>query len=250
MQESTLGAGELLFREGDPSDRVFVVLDGTMEILRNHGDQPVLLGVAKCGQMIGEMGVIRDRPRSATVRAVTEVKLAEIARDDFLSALNPDNPLALKLLRLLCERLGDASRRISDFELRNLCAKVDDVSAVRVLPGSDLVAQQIGEDGVQIETLPFKVGRRPEADATGDAAPIDLCLAGRETVQMSRQHFAVEDLFGDLVVHDLGSDLGTFVNGRRIAHFEESVTERLRFGENQLQAGGADSPCCFTLVVE
>jgi len=52
------------------------------------------------------------------------------------------------------------------------------------------------------------------------------------------------------VVRDLESDLGTLVNGLRIAQFERSGAADLRFGENRIQAGGLESPYRFHVIVE
>src|SRR5258705_13232860 len=64
--------GKVLFREGDTSDCVFRLLSGAVDILRELDGEPILLGRVGAGQFIGEMGVVENRPRSATARAASE----------------------------------------------------------------------------------------------------------------------------------------------------------------------------------
>jgi len=74
MTNTYFALGEVLFREGDPADSVFRLLSGAVEILRELDGEPILLGTVGAGQFIGEMGVVENRPRSATARAVSEVE--------------------------------------------------------------------------------------------------------------------------------------------------------------------------------
>ena len=67
---------------------------------------------------------------------------------------------------------------------------------------------------------------------------------------MAAHHFAIEDREGRLVVRNLGSPLGTLVNDRREVEFEEGLIAPLRFGANEIQAGGAESRYRFTLLVK
>ncbi len=78
----------------------------------------------------------------------------------------------------------------------------------------------------------------------------ELFLQVDESCALSPRHFVIEDLFGDLIVHDLDSDAGTVVNGRRIARNEDSRVSLLQAGRNDIQLGAPDSPIRFTLVVE
>ena len=65
----------VLFREGDTADSVFLLLRGSVDILWQLDGDPILLGTVGAGQFIGEMGVVENRPRSATARAASEVEV-------------------------------------------------------------------------------------------------------------------------------------------------------------------------------
>ncbi len=125
---------------------------------------------------------------------------------------------------MLCQRLGDSDRRIGEGEIEDAA--------------------------IAVECLPFRVGRRALAgEPTRTTEPVELSLQAHDSFQMAAQHFAIEERDGGLVVRDLGSPLGTPVNGGRIAEFEESLTAPLRLGANEIEAGGTDSRSRFTLLV-
>jgi CRP-like cAMP-binding protein len=70
MTRTHFTEGQILFREGDPADSVFRLLSGTVDILRELDGDPILLGTVGAGQLIGEMGVVENRPRSATRKKI------------------------------------------------------------------------------------------------------------------------------------------------------------------------------------
>ncbi len=121
---------------------------------------------------------------------------------------------------------------------------------VLLLPGSRALEGQIGHDGIAVERVRFRIGRRALPGGPTRVEPVELSLQAHNYFQMAARHFAIEDRDGRLVVRDLGTPLGTLVNGRRIAAFAESLTAPLRLGANEIRAGGADSRFRFTLVIK
>lgn len=71
---------------------------------------------------------------------------------------------------MLCERLGAADRRIGEGALEEKGVAIAEAGALRLLPGSPAVESQIGHNGLAVEALPFRVGRRA---LPGDPARID-----------------------------------------------------------------------------
>lgn len=75
-QEITYHAGEVIFKEGYPSDNAYIVVDGEVEIYREPpGEEEQHLAFLKAGEMFGEYGVLDDAPRSASARAHTDCVL-------------------------------------------------------------------------------------------------------------------------------------------------------------------------------
>ncbi len=83
MEQVTLTAGTVVVREGEPSDRFYVIASGEVEV--SHGDLVVRREAA--GDFFGEIGLLRNVPRTATVTAVTDATLWTLERTDFLGAI-------------------------------------------------------------------------------------------------------------------------------------------------------------------
>ncbi|UOY03595.1 cyclic nucleotide-binding domain-containing protein [Blastococcus sp. PRF04-17] len=77
----SLAPGEELLTEGSPPDAMYVVTEGELEVTRDSGGTPLLLNVCGPGDLIGELGIVHGRPRSATVRARGPARVQRIAAD-------------------------------------------------------------------------------------------------------------------------------------------------------------------------
>lgn len=241
--------GQMVYSEGEPGDAVYIIEEGEIEVLRDAGRTPVVLAVLRRGQIFGEMAVLRDKPRSTTTRSVGNARLVAIGKEDFLAAFKGSNPLALPLLRMLCERLLRAETKLIQNRLFSEAAPVTEIARMRLLPASKEVEAQIGSDGIEIAGLPFRLGGRPlGSDSTRSDGGV--FLRAPDSAQLSPNQFVVEEQAGRLYLRDLGSHLGTLVNGRRVASFEERSVADLTFGENLIQAGGVDSPYVFHILIE
>lgn len=81
-------AGEIVFREGDFPDRLYLIGKGEAEVTKDvRGDAPVVLARLGPGEFFGEIGIIGNTPRTATVRAATDLETLSIHRDYFTSLL-------------------------------------------------------------------------------------------------------------------------------------------------------------------
>lgn len=108
-----VSAGEFVFREGDAGDRLYIVHDGAVEVLKERplGDHE-RLAVRRGGEALGELSLLSDAPRSVSVRAVEHTRLLEIDRAGFDELLGGES-MAVRLMRGLARTPGSPDRRLS-----------------------------------------------------------------------------------------------------------------------------------------
>lgn len=95
-------AGEILMRQGDPGHSAWLVESGEVDvILERHGDRPVRLSRLSRGALVGEMALIDQGPRSATVRAATAVIATELGHTTFRRMIDAAPPLGSYILTTL-----------------------------------------------------------------------------------------------------------------------------------------------------
>ena len=106
-QEIAFDEGAVLIREGERGSEVFVVVDGTLAVSR--GGEGTLAEVGP-GQVVGEIALLSNQPRSATVTAATPVRALRIAGIDFVELLERMPLLWLKITRALADRIANDER--------------------------------------------------------------------------------------------------------------------------------------------
>jgi len=105
------GEGDVIVRQGDTSLSFYVVLSGRVRIVRHPaGDAGVDIVEEGPGSFFGEMGVIDDLPRAATVVALGPTECALLGKWDFARALQADPAIGLALISVLNARI----RRLED----------------------------------------------------------------------------------------------------------------------------------------
>jgi len=111
-REETFAAGREIFKEGDPGDGVYLVRDGLVEISVLGGQTGrYIFSEAGPGELLGEMAVIEDQPRSANAVARKETMLYFLPRAEILPLVEQCPPLALALLRDISHRLRAFNRQ-------------------------------------------------------------------------------------------------------------------------------------------
>jgi diguanylate cyclase (GGDEF)-like protein len=115
--EQVFPPGHLIIQENDPPDRLFVILSGRVRILEVASDNPIdlILGELGEGEILGELGVLRNQARSATVVAIERTHCLVLHQSEFLRVLQTSAELALSLLRVLAGRLYETDRRLSRY---------------------------------------------------------------------------------------------------------------------------------------
>jgi CRP-like cAMP-binding protein len=259
MHRTIFAEGQILVSEGDAAGDVFRLLSGTVDVVRELDGHPILLGKVGAGQFIGEMSVIENRPRSATARAAGEVEVEILTPAEFLDEIARSPQAARELIGRLCQRLREADDRIVNDEkvigrVDGDCEQSDDDTAARLRNSAYLAAktawlQRQLPARCALGEQPFLVGRRPVAGEGPPRLQPDLQLDDAVPFRVSRNHFVIEKNAVGYFVRDLGSALGTIVNGAPIGHHFGTDDVPLRAGENEVIAGGSDSPFVFSVFV-
>jgi CRP-like cAMP-binding protein len=105
-------AGAVLFREGDEGAEMFVIQDGSVEILRRIADHDRTLAVLNAGEFFGEMALVNDRPRSATAVVREPSRLLLIDSSTFEAMLRGKPEIAVRILKTMAARLERANQQI------------------------------------------------------------------------------------------------------------------------------------------
>ncbi|MBN1898852.1 MAG: Crp/Fnr family transcriptional regulator [Spirochaetes bacterium] len=108
----TYQPGEIIFCEYEPGDDFFLILTGQVKISKIVSNKEKTLDFMGPGDVFGEMSILEQQPRSATVIAQDEVRVLVFNRENFEMVLKSDPQMALKLLKIFCKRIFDAQRQL------------------------------------------------------------------------------------------------------------------------------------------
>src|SRR5690606_13642641 len=98
-------AGEVIFGEGDPGDVIYVVQEGEVQVIHDGA----VLATLGPGELVGEMALIDNMPRSATVIAHTDVKLVPVDHNHFYALLQKTPVFGTTVMQLISKRLRHAA---------------------------------------------------------------------------------------------------------------------------------------------
>lgn len=254
MHEIEFAEGEILFRPGDPSAQAYLLQSGQVEILKGPLNQQVRLGLVGPGEVFGEMGLVEDRPRSRTARAVAAGRATVLARAEFEHMILHDPAQCLRYIRSLFERLRALAGQEETLDylpaLTTPDAEPPPVQLV-LYPLTRKAAQTVPADGLLLTTFPFRIGRASEA-REGDPLDLnDLWLLDQAPFHVSRNHLAIDRVADNrFVVRDRGSHLGLVVNDMPIGGRLPQREAQLEDGDNVLIVGGRSSPYQFRLRLD
>lgn len=108
-RERTFDSGDDILHQGDEGGGAFVIIDGRVEVVRD-GRKLADLGP---GSVFGEMALLDNYRRSATVRAAEPTKCVVIPRSDFLAELHRSNELCYELLRVMSRRVREVEEALT-----------------------------------------------------------------------------------------------------------------------------------------
>ncbi len=162
--------GEILIRQGDPGDSLYVLIYGRLQItVRGESGEEEVIGEVGRGEVVGEMAVLTGEPRSATARAIRDTELVRFSKDAFERVIG-SNPRAMMLVaRRLVTRLKSARRPFPKTKLNTIAI----VSLDRNLPLSEFSTRLVAAFSKSGSTLHLN-SRVLNKDVGGGLASLDL----------------------------------------------------------------------------
>jgi CRP-like cAMP-binding protein len=107
-QERLFAAGEVIARQGDTGEELYIIVSGGIRVLARTGGEEVELAVRRSGDYVGEMSILTQNPRMASLLAVEETRVLSIDNERFELLLRERPDTSLRVIRDLCERLAAA----------------------------------------------------------------------------------------------------------------------------------------------
>ncbi len=104
-------AGEIIFREGDVGDALYVIVSGKVSIFVTQGGNTIELATLAEKSFFGEMALVSEQPRSASAVAVEQTKLIEIKKEHFMALFNKDSSMASKISNEFLKRFNENLRK-------------------------------------------------------------------------------------------------------------------------------------------
>jgi CRP/FNR family cyclic AMP-dependent transcriptional regulator len=110
----TFRDGEVVFRQGDEGDCLYVIQDGELEIVREENGHETVIRIAGKDELIGEMAIFQKERRSATVRARGSARVLTLDKRNFLRRINEDPSLAFRIVETMSRRVRELSQQLAE----------------------------------------------------------------------------------------------------------------------------------------
>ena len=109
----TYNAGQVMFTAGDMGDAAYIVIEGKVEISVPSSSGPIVVNMVSRNEIIGEIAIFGDVPRTATAKAVTRLETLRISKELFAKIIRENPDAALELIRVLAARLANTTAQLS-----------------------------------------------------------------------------------------------------------------------------------------
>jgi CRP/FNR family transcriptional regulator len=109
-------AGEVIFRQGDTGNCMFVIQDGEVEAIAESNGREFRLRTMGPNDFFGEMALFENETRTATIRATKPTRILSIDKKNFLSGIHEDPSLAFRIVQTMSHRIRDLTERLARYE--------------------------------------------------------------------------------------------------------------------------------------
>ena len=110
----TFAPGQELFHQGDPGDAAYIIMDGEAEVTIDTPAGEISVAKVRKNDLIGEIAILCDVPRTATIKALSEVTTLAISKDLFFQMVTEFPDMAVEIMRELAHRLERTTSQLRE----------------------------------------------------------------------------------------------------------------------------------------
>src|SRR5512140_838379 len=216
---ATYGAGERIFDQGDLGTEMYIILDGSVDIVKHIGGESHILSRLEKGDFFGEMALLEAAPRTADAIAVNDVKVLVINGSQFDDMLRRNPEIAVRIIRKYSKRLREANALLERLVGREVDADHAALDATQIAQPELATRHRL----VDVATGTAFFLSSGDETTIGRADPVtgilpDVDLTPVDTNRsVSRRHAKIIHSGEDYhVLEEVGTVNGTYVNDQRI----------------------------------
>ena len=113
-QRLTYNAGESLFHQGDEGDSAYIIVDGDADVLVDSPSGPITVATVGKNDFVGEIAILCDVPRTATITAKTTLTTMRISKELFFQLVSQFPQMSIEIMRELARRLEVTTRQLQE----------------------------------------------------------------------------------------------------------------------------------------
>ena len=274
-REIEYAAGETLIHEGDLGDTAYSIVSGQVRVWKHVSDGEIELARLGPGAIFGEMSLVDEKPRSASVTTVEPTRVKELKRAQFLECFQQDPEFATSLLRVLLERLREMGAKLTQVQQgsvaftpqqrqpilaveqvshlpRSHYAQVQTACLIRLDGLTEPARESLPSNPYVIDRLPCRIGR----STTDQLAYNDLSIQDFEPFQISVNHLLIfqetdpNSGSARIGIFDRGSSRGSWLDGSPLGGLMGDDTATfIEGGSAELVLGDQDSLFRYRITV-
>ena len=247
--------GEIIYREGEGGDHLYLIESGTVLLIRKIDNKEVLMFRLSKGDFFGIEHFLKfsQRKFSAICENKCELRKISLVEDEQLCRFSQKIGLAVYdrfeyLLNTLINADFTFEEYISEHDGNN---DENQEKRIKIVPMTPRAKKMLkSEDEIFVNTLPFVVGRNCTRKVDKFFCNNDLNLYDHHPYCVSRSHFMLEMVEGNIILKDLKSKLGTIVNGEKLKSKHHFLFANLKKGENNIYIGSRSDKAKFKIIID
>ena len=245
--------GDVIIRENEAGESAYFIDAGKVAVYKDTPGGQVHIAYLGPGDIFGEMSMVDDSPRSASVRAVEPTVAREFHRDDLYAAIRDNPAIFSTFMKSIFDRLREANRIIASAPARGAqataTANLKDTDAkdarFRIEGLTPEAVASMPKNPFPIKGFPFKIGRKSNDPFVYNHLEIE----DRDPAQIARHHVSILFDGMHLGVQDRGSEQGASVDGVRIGGRNAPGPVYFNDKEGVLVLGSESSPFRYKITV-